>query len=114
MKLPRPSLRSSHKILTAVLLLAACAAAPAQQATAPYCQLNFTLELTPDVPNVRDPAFVGSLLGDHGGFRLYLQHVIDDTHLGMSILGPGMRRDCRQVLDDIRKDARVKSIEVQQ
>ena len=44
MKLPRPSLRSSHKALTAVLLLAACAAAPAQQATAPYCQLNFTLE----------------------------------------------------------------------
>ena len=45
---------------------------------------------------MRDPAFVGSLLSDHGGFRLYLQHVIDDTHLGMSILGPGMRRDCRR------------------
>jgi hypothetical protein len=113
MKLPRLSLRSGHKSLAALVLLAACAAAPAQQATAPYCQLSFVLELTPDVPNVRDSAFVSSLLGDHGGFRLYLQHVIDDTHLDMSILGPGLRRDCRQVLDDMRKDARVKSIQVQ-
>jgi hypothetical protein len=100
-------------LLTALLLLAVCATAPAQQATAPVCQLHFVLELTPDVPNVRDPAFVSSLLGDHGGFRLYLQHVVDDTHLDMSILGPGMRRDCRQVLDDMRKDARVKSLQVQ-
>jgi hypothetical protein len=113
MKPSRPSLRSSHLPLAALLLLAACGTASAQQATAPFCQLNFVLELTPDVPNVRDPAFVSSLLGDHGGFRLYLQHVIDDTHLDMSILGPGLRRDCRQVLDDMRKDARVKSIQVQ-
>ena len=113
MKPSRPGLRPGHKALLALVLLAVCATAPAQQTTAPVCQLSFLLELTPDVPNVRDPAFVSSLLGDHGGFRLYLQHVVDDTHLTMSILGPGMRRDCRQVLDDIRKDARVKSLQVQ-
>jgi hypothetical protein len=109
----RLSLRSSRPILTVLFWLSASGSALAQQPAAPYCRLEMILELTPDVPNVRDPGFVSSLLSSQGGFHLYLQHVVDDTHLDMLILGPGARRDCRAAIEAMRKDARVKSIQVQ-
>src|SRR5579871_550449 len=107
----RLSSRSSRTAMVALALLLGSSALTAQQVTAPYCRLKLIVELTPDVPNVRSAGFVSSLLNDQGGFHLYLQHVIDDTHLDMLILGPGARRDCRQAVDEMRKDARVKSIQ---
>jgi hypothetical protein len=109
----RLSSRSSSVALAGLALLLGSSAVLAQQVTAPYCRLELIVELTPDVPNVRTAGFVSSLLSDQGGFHLYLQHVIDDTHLDMLIMGPGARRDCRQAVDEIRKDARVKSIQLQ-
>jgi hypothetical protein len=96
-------------------LLIACGAALAQQSAVPRaCTLRFVAELSPDVPNPRDNSFVSSLLGDHSGFALYLEHVIDDTHLDMLLVGPGPGRNCRQVLDSIGKDSRIQSIAVRQ
>jgi hypothetical protein len=98
-----------------VLLLATSLTA-AQDATSPpsRCSVHFIAELSPDVPNPRDGGFVSSLLGDHSGYRLYLRHVIDDTHLDMLLLGPGPKRNCRDVVESIRKDSRIQSLEVQQ
>jgi hypothetical protein len=111
----RLSLRSSIALSGLTALLAACGPALAQQPTVPAaCTLRFVATLSPDVPNPRDSSFVSSLLGDHGGYALYLEHVIDDTHLDMLLVGPGPRRNCRQVLDSIGKDSRIQSVNVTQ
>jgi hypothetical protein len=111
----RSRVRSRTTALAAVLAVAATGAASAQDtAAAPLrCSVHFTAELTPDVPNPRDPGFVSSLLGDHGGYRLFLRHVIDDTHLDMLLVGPGPKRNCRDVVESMRKDSRIQSISVQ-
>jgi hypothetical protein len=101
--------------LLLALLVGAGGTVQAQQATAPpACSVHFVAELTPDVPNPRDSGFLSSLLSDNTGFRLYLQHVIDDTHLDLLLMGPGPKRNCREALDSIRKDSRIASIQVQQ
>jgi hypothetical protein len=89
------------------------AAADEPPAVPPQCALHLLVKLTPDVPNPRDSGFVSSLLGDHAGFQLSLRHVIDDTHLDMLLFGPGPKRNCREVVDSMRKDARVASIDEQ-
>jgi hypothetical protein len=98
----------------ALLALAGAGRSAADEPPAPppQCALHLVVELTPDVPNPRDSGFVSSLLGNHSGYQLSLRHVIDDTHLDMLLFGPGPKRNCREVVDSMRKDARVASIEV--
>jgi hypothetical protein len=111
------SLRSSiwrAALLTAAAGLAGVGSAAAQApAPPPWCALHLIVAVTPDVPNPRDPGFVSSLLGDNTGYRLTLRRMIDDTHLDMRLYGPGPKRNCRSVVDSMRKDARVSSIQVQ-
>jgi hypothetical protein len=117
-QLLRLSLRSSTVARAAGVALLALAvagrtAADEPPAPPPQCVLHLVIELTPDVPNPRDSGFVSSLLGDHAGYQLSLRHVIDDTHLDMLLFGPGPKRNCREIVDSMRKDARIASIEVQ-
>lgn len=104
-----------RRVLFALLVTFGCAGAGAQQPPAPpaQCVLHLLVHLTPDVPNPRDSGFVSSLLGDHPDYRLSLRHVVDDTHLDMLLYGPGPRRSCSQVVDSMRRDARILSIDVQ-
>lgn len=95
------------------LSLAGSALADPPAAPPARCALRLVVELSPDVPNPRDRSFVSSLLGDNPGYRLSLQHVIDDTHLGMTLYGPGPKRNCRNVLESMRRDSRVQSIQTQ-
>jgi hypothetical protein len=97
-----------------VLALAGAAHAAAGELPGlpPECVLHLVVSLTPDVPDPRNSGFVSSLLGDNTGYQLLLQHVIDDTHLDMLLFGPGPERNCRQVIDSMRKDARIRSIAV--
>jgi hypothetical protein len=96
----------------ALLVLASIGRSAAQQApVAPNCMLRLRVHLTPDVPNPRAGGFVSSLLGDNTGYQLRLRHVIDDTHLDMLLIGPGPKRNCREVIASMRKDSRVLSIE---
>jgi hypothetical protein len=117
-RLPRLSLRSSTLARAAGVALLALAgvgrtAADEPPGPPPNCVLHLRVELTPDVPNPRDSGFVSSLLGDHADYQLSLRHVIDDTHLDMLLFGPGPKRNCREVVDSMRKDARVVSIDIQ-
>jgi hypothetical protein len=116
-RLPRPSSRSTplaRAAAVAVFGLASAGGTAADEPPAPppNCVLHLLVKLTPDVPNPRDSGFVSSLLGDHTGYRLSLRHELDDTHLDMLLVGPGPQRNCRAVLDSMRKDARVASIAV--
>jgi hypothetical protein len=77
------------------------------------CSMHLVVELTPDVPNPSDPGFLASLLGDHPGHYLTLNRVLDDTHIDVQLYGPGPVERCRAVVDSMRNDGRVLSIDVQ-
>jgi len=77
----------------------------------PQCAMRLVVEVTPDVPNPGDGGFISSLLGDHPGFQLFLLQAVDDTHVILQLQGPGSSSRCRAVVDSMRNDGRVLSIE---
>lgn len=79
---------------------------------APTCSLRLSLEVTPDVPDPTDPGFISSLLGDNPGYQLYFLGRVDDTHVNLQLQGPGPGERCREVVDTMRNDGRVASIDV--
>lgn len=85
----------------------------AQAAPAPTCTLRLTVELTPDVPNPSNAGFLSSLLGNNLGYRLTLMRVIDDTTIDVQLDGPGTAERCQEVVDHMREDGRIASIDVQ-
>jgi hypothetical protein len=78
----------------------------------PTCALRLTVEVTPDVPNPTDGGFISSLLGDHEGYSLFLLRSVNDSHVVLQLQGPGPRERCRAVVDSMRNDSRVQSIQV--
>jgi hypothetical protein len=78
----------------------------------PRCAMRLAVQVTPDVPNPGDVGFIASLLGDHPGYRLFLLQVVDDTDVILQLQGPGSRDRCQAVVDSIRNDGRVASIQV--
>jgi hypothetical protein len=78
----------------------------------PTCALRLSLEVTPDVPDPTDPGFLSSLLGNHPAYQLYLLGKVDDTHVILQLQGPGPGERCREVIDSMRNDGRVSSIDV--
>jgi hypothetical protein len=101
----------------ALVALFTAASAPgmvrADDPAPPTCTMRLVVEVTPDVPNPGDPGFLSSLLGNHPGHYLTLRHVIDDTHLDVQLYGPGPEDRCQAVVESMRNDGRVLSIEVQ-
>jgi hypothetical protein len=77
----------------------------------PKCSLRLSVEVTPDVPNPGDGGFLSSLLGDHAGYQLFLLNVVDDTHVNLQLQGPGPVERCQAVVDSMRNDGRVLSID---
>jgi len=78
----------------------------------PLCALRLSLEVTPDVPNPSSGGFMSSLLGDNVGYQLFLIETIDDTRVTLQLQGPGPAERCQAVVDSMRNDGRVMSIEV--
>jgi hypothetical protein len=70
------------------------------------------VEVTPDVPNPSDGGFLSSLLGNHLDYQLFLVRVVDDTHIDLQLQGPGPDDRCQAVIDSMRNDGRVLSIQV--
>jgi hypothetical protein len=99
--------------LLGVLVLGAESAAPA--APLPPCEMRLRIELSPEVPNPRDAGFLSSLLGNHPDYRLTLGEPDAESasDLTLDLTGPGPDRGCREVVDSMRKDARVVSVEVE-
>lgn len=77
----------------------------------PICALRLSVEVTPDVPDPTDPGFLSSLLSNHPGYQLYLMGKVDDTHVILQLQGPGPGERCREVVDSMRNDGRVSSID---
>ena len=77
----------------------------------PQCSMRLSVELTPDVPNPGNGAFISSLLGNHTDYQLFLLRVVDDTHVNLRLQGPGPAERCQAVVDSISNDGRVLSID---
>jgi hypothetical protein len=75
------------------------------------CDLQLLVELTPDVDDPRKGDFLSSLLGNHFDYRLTFQQQSDDSVVVLELTGPGPTYACQGVVDDMRKDGRILSIE---
>lgn len=84
----------------------------ADAAGPPTCSLRLTVQLTPDVPNPSSPGFLSSLLGNNVGYRLTLMQVMDDSTIDVQLDGPGTVERCQEVVDHMREDGRVASIDL--
>ena len=102
-------------VIAALGVLALGGVRAAQAAPVAPCDLRLRVELTPDVPNPGDAGFVSSLLGNHLDYQLSLlrQDAENDSVITLDLTGPGPLAGCREVVNSMRKDARVVSVKVQ-
>ena len=98
--------------LRAALLIAAAelAGGLADTASAAGCDSRLSVELTPeDVPDPRDPGFLGSLLSNEVGYQLIFRGKTDDSNIVVELrgpgLGPGPEYSCREAIQTMRRDA---------
>ena len=112
---PRFTLAAALLIAVLEVLAVAQADSTAQAGPVAPCDMRLRVELTPDVPDPRDPGFVSSLLGNHPEYRLTLlrQDPDNSSVIALDLTGPGPGAGCREVVTSMRKDARVTSVEVQ-
>lgn len=95
-------------LLAAVLVNNSAAASPAA------CDMRLSVELTPDVPNPLDSGFLGSLLSNQVSYRLTLRQQRTGSVIVLELTGPGPDYRCRNVVEAMRKDGRVLSIQLDQ
>jgi hypothetical protein len=102
-------------VITALGALAPVGGGTAQAASVAPCAMRLRVELTPDVPDPRDPGFVSSLLGNHPDYQLTLLRLDPENAsvITLDLAGPGPVAACREVVNSMRKDARVISVHLQ-
>lgn len=95
---------------------AAAQAESSSQATpvAP-CAMRLRVELTSDTANPRDAGVISSLVTSHPDYQLSLEHsdLENSSGIALSLRGPGPEAGCREVVQSMRRNARVVSVEVQ-
>jgi hypothetical protein len=74
------------------------------------CVVELSVELTPDVPNPRDPGFLSSLLSNQPGYHLTLRRVSSETVIVVDLSGLGPADRCQNVIETMRKDGRVLAV----
>jgi hypothetical protein len=94
----------SAAVLAAVLVGNIAAASPA------VCDMRLSIELTPDVPDPLDSGFLSSLLNNQVSYRLTLLARQPGSVIVTELEGPGPEYRCRNVVEAMRKDGRVRSI----
>ena len=109
----RARITGAANAIAATLALLGCLRLSADEPRAPpQCAMRLNVQVTPDVPNPGDGGFISSLLGDHPGYHLFVLQVVDNTNVILQLQGPGSRDRCQAVVDSIRNDGRVASIQV--
>jgi hypothetical protein len=98
------------RILGALLVATAFAAGSATADVPRTCLRRLAVQLTPDVPNPRNLAFLSSLLTEPG-FQLIWRGQ-NGSAIELELRGPGPDDECRAMIAAMRKDGRVRSITV--
>jgi len=116
---PREAAAAGHA-LTALLATSAGAAlaavgavgtAHAQPPPEP-CHSRLIVQLSPEVPDQRDPGFLSSLEGTPGFRLVWKGHSNTDMTTTLELIGPGPAYRCMQEVDRMRNDARVIDLRV--
>ncbi len=87
----------------------------AEAAPPAACDLRLAVRFTPDVSNPRDPAFLGGLLGANTGYMLRVHRRgsdSDDSYAELELTGPGPSYQCQSVVDSIRRNGSVISLDI--
>jgi hypothetical protein len=95
---------------SAVVCVAVLGSRAAMAAPPAACDMRPTVEPSLGVPNPRDEGFLSSLLGNHPGYELTLRRQRDDSVIVVELSGPGLGYRCDNVVETMRKDARVLSV----
>jgi hypothetical protein len=95
----------SRLVLVSLIMLPGAVGSLAQAAEPPRCDIKLSVQLTPDVPNPRDPSFLSSLAGDPGYQLTWIRST--DTAVILELTGPGPRYRCDNEIARIRRDGRV-------
>jgi hypothetical protein len=79
------------------------------------CDARLTVELDPDVPDVSNDGFLSSLLNRHFNYHLELlrQDDQDPSIVEVELTGPGPEYRCQNVIETMRRDARVESVRIE-
>jgi hypothetical protein len=104
----------AYGAVASVALLAMTAgprSAAAQEAA--VCEVRLTVEVSPSVPQATNDGFLSSLLNNHFTYRLDLLRQDASSVLELELTGPGPNYRCQNVIEAMRKDARVQSIHVE-
>jgi hypothetical protein len=96
--------------LAVLAVLGGSSTAAAEEAV---CEARLTVELSPGVPRASDDGFVSSLLNNHFSYRLELLRQDGSSVIEVDLTGPGPSYRCQNVIESMRKDARVESIRVE-
>jgi len=77
------------------------------------CDLRLAVVLSPGVPNPDDDGFLSSLLNNHVAYRLELLRQEDSSVVELDLRGPGPENRCQNVIETMRRDARIEAIRVE-
>jgi len=98
--------------IAGLVLLGFLGAQSAAAAPGGDCDAQLPVELTPDAPDASDAGFLSSLLTNHPAYRLELLQQIDPSLVELELSGPGPGYLRLNVIETMRKDARVLSIHI--
>jgi hypothetical protein len=96
--------------VAAVALLAVLGGPSTAAAEETVCEARLTVELSPGVPRASDDGFLSSLLNNHFTYRLEFLRQDGSSVVEVDLTGPGPSYRCQNVIESMRKDARVESI----
>ena len=71
------------------------------------CEVRLTVELSPGVPRASDDGFLSSLLNNYFVYRLDSLRQEGFSVIKVELVGPGPSYRCENVIESMRKDARV-------
>jgi hypothetical protein len=103
---------ASGAVAAVVALLAVLGGPSTAAAEETVCKARLTVELSPGVPRVSDDGFLSSLLNNHVSYRLELLRQDGFSVIEVDLTGPGPSYRCQNIIESMRKDARVESIRV--
>ncbi len=79
----------------------------------PGCDVLLTVEVSPGVPCASDDGFPNSLLNNHFAYCLDFLRQDGFSAIEVELTGPDPSYRCENVIESMRKDARVDSIRVE-
>jgi hypothetical protein len=94
-------------------LVFAVAHSATHAATPASCEVHLKIVAVPDTTDPHHAGLLNSLLNAHPGYQLILQSPEANDAVVADLAGPGPRADCRAVVEAIRGNARVSSVELQ-